>query len=98
MKAKRRTFEIAFKLQVVRMVREQGLSVSQVCKEFDLGETAVRRWVSQMNVQKLEQAGVGKPLTPEQLRIRELEAQNRQLQQDVDILKKVSAFFAKELK
>jgi transposase len=80
------------------MVREQGLSVSQVCKEFDLGETAVRRWVSQMNVQKLEQAGVGKPLTPEQLRIRELEAQNRQLQQDVDILKKVSAFFAKELK
>lgn len=98
MKAKRRTFEIAFKLQVVRMVTEQGLSVGQVCKEFDLGETAVRRWLSQINVQKLEQAGVGKPLTPEQLRIRELEAQNRQLQQDVDILKKVSAFFAKELK
>ncbi|MFZ6771029.1 IS3 family transposase [Undibacterium sp. Di26W] len=88
MKAKRRTFEIGFKLQVVRMVTEQGLSVGQVCKEFDLGETAVRRWLSQINVQKLEQAGVGKPLTAEQLRIRELEAQNRQLQQDVDILKK----------
>ena len=43
-------------------------------------------------------AGIGKPLTPEQQRIRQLEAENRELRLDVDFLKKASAFFARELK
>jgi transposase len=43
-------------------------------------------------------AGIGKPLTAEQQRIRELEAQVRRLQEDNDILKKASAFFARALK
>jgi len=37
------------------------------------------------------------PLTPEQQRIRQLEQENRQLKGDVEILKKTSAFFAREL-
>ncbi len=44
------------------------------------------------------QADIGKPLTPEQQRIRQLEAENRQLRMDNDVLKKASAFFARELK
>jgi len=42
--------------------------------------------------------GIGKPLTAEQQRIRQLEAENKQLRGDVDILKKASAFFARELR
>jgi transposase len=37
-------------------------------------------------------------LTAEQQRIRQLEADNRQLKSDNEILKKASAFFARELK
>lgn len=98
MKKQRRTFNAAFKLQVVRMIVDQGLSVSQVCQDMDLGETAVRRWISQYDAEKQGQPGIGKPLTAEQQRIRQLEAENRQLKQDNDILKKASAFFARELK
>ena len=36
--------------------------------------------------------------TAEQQRIRQLEAENKQLRADVDILKKASAFFARELR
>jgi len=43
-------------------------------------------------------SGIGNPLTPEQQRIRQLENENRQLRSDVDLLKKVSAFFARDLK
>ena len=39
-----------------------------------------------------------KPLTVEQQRIRQLEAENRQLRGDVEILKTASAFFAQELR
>ena len=40
-----RAFEAAFKLQVVRTIRVQGLSVEQVCRDMNLVESAVRRWV-----------------------------------------------------
>jgi transposase len=97
-KKTRRTFDAAFKLQVVRMVREQDLSVSQVSKDLGIGETAVRRWLDQYDAEKAGEPGLGKPLTPEQQRIRQLEAENRQLKSDNDLLKKASAFFARELK
>lgn len=97
-KRSRRAFDAAFKLQVVRMIREQGLSVGQVCREMDLVESAVRRWVEQFEEECAGRPGTGKPLTPEQQRIRQLEAENRQLKSDNEILKKASAFFARELK
>ena len=80
------------------MVKVQGLSISQVCSDMKIGESAVRRWIAQFEAEQLGQNGIGKPLTPEHQRIRQLEAENRQLRGDVDILKKASAFFARELK
>lgn len=98
MSRNRREFDASFKLQVVKMVKEQGLTVPQVCRDMDLGETAVRRWVQQYEAESSGQAGIGKPLTPEQQRIRQLEAENLRLKQDNDLLKKASAFFAREMK
>ena len=80
------------------MVKVQGLSISQVCKDMKIGESAVRRWIAQFEAEQLGQSGIGKPLTAEHQRIRQLEAENRQLRGDVDILKKASTFFARELK
>jgi transposase len=65
---------------------------------MDLGETAIRRWVQQYEDERGGERGIGKPLTAEQQRIRTLEVENRQLRSDNDLLKKASAFFARELK
>ena len=97
-KRQRRHFDAAFKLQVVQMIRDQGLSVSDVCRDMKLGETAVRRWLAHVDAEAAGRPGIGKPLTAEQQRIRQLEAENKQLRGDVDILKKASAFFARELR
>ena len=98
MKEKRRQFDREFKLRAVQMIKDQGLSVVQVCRDLNLGETAVRRWMAQFDAERGGQSGSGKPLTAEQQRIRQLENENRQLRQDNDLLKKASAFFARELK
>ena len=98
MSATRRKFDTSFKLKVVQMIKEQGLSVGQICRDMKVGETAVRRWLAQFDAEQLGQAGIGKPLTAEQQRIRQLELENRQLQSDNDLLKKASAYFARELK
>ena len=94
----RRIFDPSFKLQVVQMIKTQGLSIGQVCKDMSLGATAVRRWLVQFEAEQLGQSGAGKPLTAEHQRIRQLEIENRQLRGDVEILKKASAFFARELR
>jgi transposase len=98
MTRKRSRFDDSYKLEVVKMVKDQGLTVPQVCQDQNLGETAVRRWIRQYDAEQLGQAGIGKPLTAEQQRIRQLEQENRQLKTDNDILKKATAFFARELK
>ena len=98
MNRKRHVFDNAFKLEVVKMIQTNGLSIAQVCQDMQVGETAVRRWLKQAEAKPLGQASIGKPLTAEQQRIRQLEAENRQLKSDNELLKKVSAFFARELR
>lgn len=98
MTRQRRNFDPSFKLEVVKMIKEQGLSVQHVCQSMSIGPTAVRRWMEQYDAEQSGQPGIGKALTPEQQRIRQLEQENRQLRGDVEILKKASAFFARELK
>ena len=98
MTRKRKNFDDSYKLEIVKMIKDQGLTVPQVCQDQNIGETAVRRWVRQYEAEQLGQAGIGKPLTSEQQRIRQLEQENRQLKMDNDVLKKATAFFARELK
>ena len=98
MSKQRRHYEPAFKLEVARMVVDQGLSIAQVVKDMNIGRTAVCRWTEQYRAEQLGKSGIGKPLTVELQRIRQLEIENRQLRSDNDLLKKASAFFARELK
>jgi len=98
MRKQRRSFDTNFKLEVVKMITEQGLSIQNVCQSMSLGPTAVRRWVEQYSAEQSGQPGIGKPLTPEPQRIRQLEQENRQLRGDVEVLKKASAIFVRELK
>ena len=95
---KRKTFDPSLKLEVVRMINEQGQSVKNVSESMSIGTTAIRRWLAQYGAERSGQPGIGKPLTAEQQRIRQLEIENQQLRQDVTILKKASAFFAREMK
>lgn len=87
MAQQRRTFQPEFKLRVAKMITEQGLSISQVSKDMNLSETTVRTWVTQLRADTQGTLGMGKPITPEQLRIRQLEQENRQLKQDNELLK-----------
>ena len=98
MTKQRKHYETAFKLEVARMVIEQGLSVAQVIKDMNIGRTAINRWIKQYRTEQQGKPGIGKPLTAELQRIRQLEQENRQLRSDNDLLKKASAFFARELK
>ncbi|HHF6654638.1 TPA: transposase [Haemophilus influenzae] len=88
-KRARRFFRPEFKAEVVRLIQERGYSVSQACRELDIGETALRRWISQVEA---EHQGYilprSKPIFPEQQRIDELEKRIKELEEDKLILKR----------
>jgi transposase-like protein len=94
-KRKRRAFTKEFKAETVRLVRESGKSVGAVARELDLTETALREWVRQAEVD----AGRGRPgalTTEEREELARLRREVRTLRMERDILKKATAFFAKE--
>jgi transposase len=91
----RRSFTAQFKADIVQRCRAGDRTVAQVAKDFDLTETAVREWVKQ--AERDEGTRVDGGLTSsEREELVELRRENRRLQQDVEILKRATAFFAKE--
>jgi len=90
----KRTFSSDYKVAAVKLVTEQGYSVAQACLELGIGETALRRWIKQVQAEKQGYVLPGtKPLSPEQQRIRELEQRIKILEEDKEILKKATAIF-----
>jgi transposase len=93
----RNTFTTEFKQECVNLVVNQGYGIAQAASAMQVGLSSMQRWVGQY---KQELRGVtpqARALTPEQQRIQALEAENRQLKRDNDLLKKASAFFAIEM-
>jgi len=84
----RRRFDAPFKLHAAQLVRDRHLSVPQVCDDLNVADSSLRRWLAQYDAERSDHSGSSSPLTPEQQRIRALEIKNRQLRQEVGILKK----------
>lgn len=88
----RRQFSTEFKREAASLVLDQGYTINQACKAVGIGETALRRWVKQLEKERQGQTPVGsRALTPEQQRIQELEAKVKRIERENDILKKASA-------
>jgi transposase len=90
----RRAFTPEFKAEIVEVCRRGDRSIGQVARDFDLTETAVREWVRQAD---LDAGTRSDGLTStEREELAALRRENRRLREDVEILKRATAFFAKE--
>lgn len=89
----RRIFSDAFKAETVELVRSSGKTIGQICRDLDLTDSAVRRWVDQAAIDAGERAGT---TTSEHDELTRLRREVRVLQEEREILKKAAAFFARE--
>jgi transposase len=89
----RRSFTAEFKADIVERCRRGDRTIGQVARDFDLTETAVREWVRQAEVDAGERPGLS---SAERQELAELRRENRRLRDDVEVLKRATAFFAKE--
>ena len=94
-KRKRRRFSAEYKAETVRLVQRSGKSIGQLALELGIGETALRRWVEQAEVEA-GRGPEGALQRSEREELVELRRENRRLRLEREILKKATAFFAKE--
>ena len=91
---KRRKFTPVFKKDAVALVTEQGYSIAKAAQAVDTSENNLRRWKKE-----LAQEATGERLnTDERAELARLRRENKELRMEKEILKKASAFFAKEMK
>jgi transposase len=89
----RRRFTDEFKQQAVRLVLNEGKSVTAVARELDLVPSALAQWVKHTQADRTK--GRTGLTTAEREELARLRKENRVLQEEREILKKAAAFFAK---
>lgn len=87
----RRSFTAEFKLEAAALVLDQGYSIPEASRSLAVGQTALRRWVLQLQAERGGSTPCSKALTPEQQKIQELEARINRLEREKSILKKATA-------
>lgn len=96
MKRGRRSFTTEFKADAVALVQQQGYTMGQACQALGIGETALRRWVAQVETEMVGLTPTGKAITPEQQRIQQLERQVKRLEMEKAILKKAATLLGED--
>jgi transposase len=92
---KRRAFTPEFKAEAVRLCKVGDRTVRQVAKDLDLTETALREWVRRADVDAGNRPP-GAVTSEERAELFELRKRVKRLEVEREILKKATAFFAKE--
>ncbi len=83
-----------FKELAVKRVKD-GEGIGAVAKDLGLIEQTLRNWVKAAKAGKLNPPGT-KKLTPEQMELSRVRAENARLKMENEILKKATAYFAKD--
>ena len=94
MKIPKQQYTSEFKELAVTRVRE-GHSVGAVAKELGLIEQTLRNWVKAAAAGTLNGAGAT-VVTPEQMALSRLRTENVRLKRENEILKKATAYFARD--
>lgn len=90
----KKSFSPAYRDEAVKLVIESSRPIAQVARELGINEGTLGNWV---NVYRRAYPVAEAPLTlSERARLRELEAENRELRMRNDFLGKSAAFFARE--
>ena len=94
--ATRKKYSKEFKLDAISLVLEQGYSRAEAARSLGIHANQLGRWIREYQDDDGQAFRGNGKLTEEQAEIRRLKEQVRRLQMEKDILKKATAFFAKE--
>ena len=86
----RRNFSPEFRLEAAQLVLDQHYTVATASTAMNVGKSTMDKWVRQLKEERAGKSPMPSPMTPEQLRIRELEKRLQRVEMESDILKKAT--------
>ena len=95
-----KTYTREFKQEAVRLMEASDRPATEIAMEHGIRRNQLYKWKDQLAV-KGEEAFPGKPGRPKrenQSQLKSLKQENERLKEEVEILKKAAAYFARELK
>jgi transposase len=91
MSSKGRTYSPEFKKEAVELARRTGSSANQLAKELGISQTSLSRWIREAKASER-----GSDIFDHEAELRRLHKEIERLRMERDILKKATAFFARE--
>ena len=82
-----------FRRRAVELARRREKPIVQIARDLGIAESGLRRWMAQADVDEGHRDGLS---TGERKELVELRRKNRVLETEVEILKRASAYFARE--
>lgn len=96
MRKPRKKYTSQFKLDAVKLVLEQGYKISEAARNLEIHQNLLRNWKKEYEQNQKKTFDKKAFKTPEQEELERLRKENAQLKMEKEILKKATAFFAKE--
>ena len=93
-KRRPRQFSEEFRQEAVRLARESDRSKTEIAAELGISLTCLRNWLRDAPSEK-QTTAKGRVLSLEE-EVRQLRRDNERLREEREILKKATAFFAKD--
>lgn len=91
-KKTRRRYTAEYKEEAVKLVTEEGYSISQAARNLDINANLLARWKQDLT----RKPGEDELSTSEKEELKQLRAEVHRLKLEKEILKKATAFFARE--
>jgi transposase len=92
----RRIFTREFKISAVNLIKEQGYSFAEAARQLGILDKQLRQWKKQLDAEGSHAFPGHGNRTPLEAEVERLRSENKRLQMERDILKKATAFFARE--
>ncbi len=90
-KLSRPTYTSEFKLEAAQLVVDQNYSTIEAAKSMGVSKSAMDKWVRQLKKERLGDPINGSPLTPDKIKIKELEKKIKRIEMENEIIKKATA-------
>ncbi len=94
-----KTYTKEFKLEAIQMMRESDRPASEIAMELGIRRNQLYKWAEQLDSNgQAAFKGRGRPMKEDQTELTTVKQENVRLREEVEILKKAAAYFARELK
>ena len=94
-----KTYTREFKLEAIRLMNESERTPTEIARGLGIPRNRLYKWKDQLEDKgNAAFQGSGRPKKEDQSEVSKLKQENEQLREEVEILKKAAAYFARELK